>query len=216
MVLGGRAKATAGKRSLVDRFPRALHSPPDVTRMIRPIQCRYAPRIETSSGLAWLGGDAHRSGGRARACRQFAIVLCRDRQDRRCPHAAGRGGCAQRRTLAAHLLRGICPGFPRRRLLRIQLRAFDAMGGLSVQRLPKRHGGSDRNRCARNRRAIKCRLLHLAGLACPGSLVGFPTLSIMASRLVGGDRGCERPQVVLGVGASTGESRLPSLRLLCA
>ena len=46
----------------------------------------------------------------------------------------------QRRTLAAHLLRGICPGFVGRGILRIQLFAFDTMGRIYVQRLPKRDG----------------------------------------------------------------------------
>ena len=42
-----------------------------------------------------------------------------------------------------------------RRVLRIQLRAFDAMGGLSVRRLPKRHARGDRDRRARDRSAIE-------------------------------------------------------------
>ena len=63
-------------------------SPPHVTRMIRPIQCRYAPGVETSSGLALLRSDTHRSGRRASARRQFGVVLFRDRQDERSAHAA--------------------------------------------------------------------------------------------------------------------------------
>ena len=127
--------------------------------MIRPIECRHAPIAETSSGLAFAFAAAHIEVEVARPhADQFGFVLFRDRQDERHPHAACHGGRAQRRALAAHLLRGICPRFVGRRVLRIQLCAFDTMGGLSVQQLPKRDVCGGRDQRASDRSAIEPRL----------------------------------------------------------
>ena len=89
--------------------------------------------VETSSGLALLRSDTRRSGSRASARRQFGVVLCGDRQDRRFAPAARQwrprapmsfGGTPASRHSSA---------LRRRRLLRIQLCALNAMGGISVQ-----------------------------------------------------------------------------------
>ena len=47
-------------------------------------------------------------------------------------------------------------------------------------------------------------------------LSGLPARCDMAPRSLGGDRRNERPQIVLGAGASTGQGGFPSFRLLCA
>ena len=113
-----------------------------------------APGAKTSSGLvctAVTGVDvdvARPHDG------NFSSVLHRDRQDRRSAPAAGGGICAGRRALAEQLFRGFHPRRAGRGVLRIQLRAFDAMGGLSVRRLPNGHAGSERDRRAADRGAI--------------------------------------------------------------
>ena len=88
------------------------------------------------------------------------------------------------------------------------------MGGISVQQLPKRDVCGGRDQRASNRSAIEPRLLHIAGLAGVGSLVGFATQDRVASRFVGVDRRHERPQVILGVGASTPGSRTSITRIV--
>src|SRR5262249_4465481 len=99
-------------------------------RVLKLLQRGHAPGAETSSGLALLSSNTDRRGGRAAARRRRCVLLFRDRQDRRSAHTADHVGHARRRTLAAHLLRGVRPDFGEQRVLRIQLCALDPMGGL--------------------------------------------------------------------------------------
>ncbi len=143
-------------------------------------------------------------------------VLCRHRQDRRPAPAAGDGFSARGRALAAHLLRGLRPRFARRGVLRVQLCAFDPVGGLSVRWLPQRDA-----RCEPGSRAPRIEVQSAAGRytlqarAGVGRAFGAATQCRLAPRPRGGDRGNGREQVVLGIGASAGQAGFPSCRWLC-
>ncbi len=111
------------------------------------------------------------------------------RQDRRAAPAAGDGAGARAMSSGGIPASRPSSRFAGRRLLRIQLRALDPMGGLSVRRLPQRDARRDRDRRAADRGAIDRRALHLAGLAGVGRAVGPAARGRMASRSRGGDRG---------------------------
>ena len=182
-----------------------------------PLQCRYAPGVETSSGLALRRGDARRSGRRASARRQSGAALFRDRQDQRSAHAARRDGCARRRALAAHLLRGIracCAG--RRRISSSTLRPRP--NGRPIGSTATEAGCASATEISAPRIEVQSSAgaLHVASLAGAGSAVGLAARQPLAARPLGGDRGNERPQVLLGAGASARQAGFPSFRLLCA
>ena len=99
---------------------------------------------------------------------------------------------------------GVRPRIVERRVLRIQFRAFDAMGGISVQGLPKRDQRCERDKCAAYRSEIERRLLHFADFAGARSVADLARRRSLASRPLGRDRRDERPEIVLGVGASAG------------
>ena len=102
-------------------------------------------------------------------------------------------------------------------VLRVQFFTLDAMGGLSVQRLPQRHARGERGRRAADRGAIRTSSCYIAGRHW--SWIACRTCRRDASWRLGLSAVIEepeRPQVVLGVGASAGQAGLPSRRLLCA
>jgi hypothetical protein len=72
------------------RQPLSLKSLYPRREVVLPLQWPYASGIESSSGLALLRGDTHRSGNHASMRRQFGLVLFGDRQYRRCTDS-GRG-----------------------------------------------------------------------------------------------------------------------------
>ena len=91
------------------------------------------------------------------------------------------------------------------------------MGGISVQRLPKRdvswrrRSARPRSRCNRAPTATRCRP-RWSWIA----LSGLPRNALWRLGLSALIEDTERPQVILGVGASTWEAGLPSRRLFCA
>ena len=102
-------------------------------------------------------------------------------------------------------------------VLRIQLCAVDAMGGLSVRRLPQRHARCGRDRRARDRGAIEPRL---ATHCRPRwSWIGLPDLPRDASWRLGLSAVIEETsggKSYWALGASARQAGLPSCRLLCA
>src|ERR1700720_5030353 len=64
--------------------------------VVLPLQWPYASGVESSSGLALLRGDRHRSGNHESMRRQFGLVLFGDRQDRRSAYSGRSCGSAYR------------------------------------------------------------------------------------------------------------------------
>src|SRR5262249_54789696 len=102
------------------------------TEFVLLLQWPYASCVESSSGLALLRCDPHRSGSDA-SPRQVGFVLFGGREDRRSTFSARGCGSAYRWALAAHVFRGVRRHFARPWLLRIQFCALNAMGGILVQ-----------------------------------------------------------------------------------
>ena len=55
--------------------------------VVLPLQWPYASGVKSSSGLALLRGETHRSGNHASMRRQCGLVLLGDRQHRRCTYS---------------------------------------------------------------------------------------------------------------------------------
>jgi hypothetical protein len=186
-------------------------------RISRP---SYAPDVAASSGLGLLRRQSHRSGRCAATGRLFDVSVCCDRQDRRSGDASAGHSHTDRRTLAAHLLRGLRPKFAWRGILRIQLRAVDAMGGLWICRLSKRQARGERDQATANRGRGELRTLPLASVAGVGSDRAACWRGrrwsgcTVASRALGGDRTGQRRSIILGLGASTRKAGFPPSRLL--
>ena len=186
-------------------------------RISRP---SYAPDVAASSGLGLLRRESHRSGRCPATGRLFDVGLSCDRQDRRSGDASAGYSRTDRRSLAAHLLRGLHPKFAWRGVLRIQLRAVDAMGGLWICRLSKRQARGQRDQATSGSDRSKLRTLPPASVAGVGSDLAACWRErrwsgrAVASRALGGDRRGQRQSIILGLGASTGKAGFPSSRLL--
>ena len=100
-------------------------------------------------------------------------------------------------------------------LCRAQFRAVGPMGGLSLRRLP--HGlDGDRPAAAGDRGQARRRRLCAGRLGRPLRGDGTARRPRLAARPFGGDRGRATAANPTGRGASAGQARLPSPRLLCA
>jgi hypothetical protein len=78
------------------RQPLSLKRLPRRREVVLPLQWPYASGVESSSGLALLRGDTHRSGNHASMRWQFGLVLFGDRQDRRSTYSGRSCGSAYR------------------------------------------------------------------------------------------------------------------------
>ncbi len=198
-------------------FAVVLIAPSVTLRISRP---SYAPDVAASSGLGLLCRQSHRGGCCPATGMLLDVGLSGDRQDRRSGAASAGHSRTDRRSLAAHLLRGLHPKFAWRGVLRIQLRAVDAMGGLWICRLSKRQARGERGQAASDHGRSQLGTLPPASVAGIGSdLAAYwrqrrRSGRAVASRALGGDRRGQWQSIILGLGASTRKAGFPSSRLL--
>src|ERR1700722_20266849 len=162
-----------------------------------------------------------RATDRSRSCaatfRKPCAQMVRDRKDKRSAFAARRCAAAYRGVVAAYLLRIVHLRIVRWYVLRVQSRALEIVVRPCVRRLPERDARRGRDRTAARQCDVGRCTLRNSGIAGAGECpVEAQARCGMAARTLGGDRGNERPPVVLGARPSTGQTGFPSLRLLCA